>query len=137
MLVNYFVLSKPTGSHYRKQDPSFAAFRETLFKDLMDDSWEIPVPGREQEKKHLIKRLEEDHFPEHIIPKDGAKVKYPLRDCKYCNKRPKERDGFRRKQSRYLCRKCNAPLCVPDCFIGYHKQHFISIVSEEGYLESQ
>ncbi|KAL3882991.1 hypothetical protein ACJMK2_029292 [Sinanodonta woodiana] len=65
-------------------------------------------------------RLFGRHFPEFIPATPGAKRAHPARDCVACNKRKKDREGFRRKQTTFRCETCQVALCVPECFRLFH-----------------
>ncbi|PNF40793.1 hypothetical protein B7P43_G16808, partial [Cryptotermes secundus] len=62
-----------------------------------------------------------EHFPSPVPP--TPKKKYPNRHCHVCsNTTTGER---RRRESRYMCAKCNSGLCVHPYFKKYHTlQHF-------------
>lgn len=61
-------------------------------------------------------RLTGRHFPSYVPP--TKKKTNPTRHCHVCsntNRREKKR-----KESRYMCKKCNVGLCVVPCFEEYH-----------------
>jgi hypothetical protein len=63
-------------------------------------------------------RLTERHFPSAVPPTE--KKEKPARKCHVCaNTRKKQKI---RKDTRYMCAKCEVGLCVHPCFEIYHTQ---------------
>ena len=69
-------------------------------------------------------RLAERHFPSYVLPTE--KKTNPTRHCHVCSNT--KRGLKKRKESRYMCAKCNA-LCVVPCFEEYHslKNYYYNI----------
>lgn len=59
-------------------------------------------------------RLIGRHCPERIPPQ-GNRL-YPARKCKVCIDRGKCENEKVRKETVFICRECNIPLCLPDYF---------------------
>ena len=57
-------------------------------------------------KRHHIER----------IP-DTEKVYKPQKRCRVCYRKGS------RKETRYLCKECNVPLCLGKCFENYHSKN--------------
>lgn len=120
MLVNSFILSKKGGVQFKNKKRAHINFRQSLVSALLEESAEVPLPGRKGRQVEPEGRLTERHFPSYIVAKEGAKRRRPLRDCKACNVNPKQRQGFKRVQTSFMCADCNVALCVPDCFRAWH-----------------
>ena len=58
------------------------------------------------------------HFPMDIPPTE--KKKFPTRKCAQCSKKRDANEKPVCKESRYLCKICQVPLCVTLCFEAYH-----------------
>ncbi|XP_060553598.1 piggyBac transposable element-derived protein 4-like [Ruditapes philippinarum] len=101
--------------HYR--------FRRALCESLLLEAPNAPKPsifaGRRSTGEKPL-RLTERHFPELIPAKPGTKKAQPSRDCSACNPPKKQRQGYKRKQTRFWCSECEKVLCVPNCFRVYH-----------------
>lgn len=63
-------------------------------------------------------RLSARHFPDFIPPTE--KKTNPTRQCFICALKRNEENKRIRKETRYMCRDCDVPLCVIPCFKIYH-----------------
>ena len=109
---------------YGRQKITHFAFMKYLIMNLCEESaasCPTPTPQRKRAGEDLPTRLKEKHFPAYIPAKPGAKRARPVRDCYACNPKKKLRDGYRRRQSSFWCPECQRTLCVPDCFMAFHK----------------
>ncbi|WAR11059.1 PGBD4-like protein [Mya arenaria] len=112
---------------------------ETLFtpffgKNMTKDRF-LLILGRKPEP---IDRLApEGHYPMYIPAKPGAKRAHPQRDCVACNVGVKERNGHKRRQTIYMCGKCERALCIPDCFRLYHThKHYKRFLNPQSVQDS-
>jgi hypothetical protein len=76
-----------------------------------------PKAGRPPSGPHprwLTERL----FPEFIL--GMGKKQNPTRECVVCTRKRDSSGKPLRKETRYICKSCDAPLCVTPCFEKYH-----------------
>ena len=119
MLVNSYKLYLKYGNPPKRR--AHQTFRAQLVHALIDSAPQAPRPQvRGGKKPEPIGRLIGSHLPVHIPAKPNAVKARPQRDCVGCNPEAKKRNGFKRKQTIYMCEKCNVALCVPTCFRVYH-----------------
>lgn len=72
--------------------------------------------GRRRSQAPASLRLSSRHYPE-AVPSTEKKDK-PRRACHVC-KWTTVREK-RRKDTTWMCRECDVPLCLPDCFRNFH-----------------
>ena len=60
--------------------------------------------------------------PGHFVMNIPAtnKKRFPRRRCKQCSKKTDVNGKPVRKETRYLCKLCQVPLCLLPCFEEYH-----------------
>ena len=121
IITNAFILQKKYGTNDKLNHYDF---RLSLVYALLDEAVEAPKPQGRGRKVNVdeesVTRLSGRHFPDHIPAKEGAKRARPARDCAACNAAFHDREGFKRKQTTFMCKVCNVALCVPRCFEVYH-----------------
>ncbi len=121
LLVNSFILYRKWNGEDDKR--LHIKFRMSLIRQLLQES-DAPRPSMIRGRRWLadpVMRLRPGkHFPCYIPAAEGAKRKRPLRDCIACNAKAKDRTGYSRKQTSFMCEMCEVALCVPDCFAAYH-----------------
>jgi hypothetical protein len=113
VLNSYTLFNVKTGNNI-----SLADFQLQLIRQIIQN-YHIPRQtskrGRPSDGDQPL-RLSERHFPSPVPP--TPKKMYPSRQCHVCsNTTTGER---RRRESRYMCAKCNVGLCVHPCFEKYH-----------------
>ena len=117
-LINAYLLYKKFHTGEKKLDHH--QFLISIVKSLL---YGAPIETLSKGRKHVSEkpsRLTGRHFVSKIPSTPGAKRKNPTRDCVACNITKAKRDGFKRKQTSYMCTECEKPLCIPDCFRVYH-----------------
>lgn len=60
------------------------------------------------------------HYPMDVPATE--KKKFPTRKCAQCAKKRDANGKKVRKETRYLCKICQVPLCVTPCFEAYHTE---------------
>ena len=98
---------------------SLANYQRDLIREMLN-KFHVPIPttasGRPSAGDEPLKWLSERHFLTPVPP--TLKKTNPTRHCHVCsNTTQRER---KRKESRYMCTKCNVALCVHPCFQEYH-----------------
>ena len=123
VVLNSNVLFKTvnTGSKLSHMD-----FRTKLTERLLDDYHDpstVKRPGRPSlgqssgEPTNPV-RLTGRRFPSFLPPNDGKQA--PTRRCRRCCAST-GRDGKKvRRETRYYCKDCDAPLCPAPCFELFH-----------------
>jgi hypothetical protein len=107
-ILNAFILHKTSGGKLTHKE-----FRETLIQDLITECHELNVTargvsiGRPSPAVASLSRLEVKHSQH--WPTKGTQ-----RRCRVCSQNNK------RKVSMYYCVKCDAALCIVDCFERWH-----------------
>ncbi|XP_050509345.1 piggyBac transposable element-derived protein 4-like [Diabrotica virgifera virgifera] len=102
-----------------KTKTSLAEFQLTLIQQIVEENHKGKMrtsAGRRSVDDNPL-RLTCRHFPSHVPPTTSRKV--GLRKCVVCAKNKK------RKETSFMCRECNVPLCVVNCFERFHTiKHF-------------
>lgn len=120
MLVNSYKLYRKFGPDGQSKR-SHVKYRCDIVSALLESATTAPKPKRSGGRiQNPIGRLRGQHFPVYMTAQGGAKRRRPLRDCVACNPKASKRTGFKRKQSSYMCHKCEVTLCIPECFKIYH-----------------
>jgi hypothetical protein len=104
-----------TGSYINMADFQLEATRQLL---QVHHTPKLSPKGGKPSKGDNPIRLSERHFPCYVP--DTPKGKPGLRNCFVCThttQRPRKR-----RESRYMCDKCDKGLCVTPCFRIYHTQ---------------
>lgn len=117
-LINAYLLYKKFHTGEKKLDHH--QFLISIVKSLL---YGAPIETLSKGRKHVSEkpsRLTGRHFVSKIPSTPEAKRKNPTRDCVACNITKTKRDGFKKKQTSYMCTECEKPLCIPDCFRVYH-----------------
>ena len=123
LVLNSYKLFLKYGNRNGTTRRSHQQFRSKLVRALIESAENAPRPRESMGRKPTepLDRLQGTyHLPIYIPAKPGAKRKHPQRDCVACNPGVKKRVGHKRRQSIYMCEKCNVVLCIPDCFRIYH-----------------
>jgi hypothetical protein len=71
MLVNAFVLFKKSGINVSNKKKAHMIFRQSVIKALLQESEDLPLPGKRGRRAEPLSRLTERHFPSHIPAKEG------------------------------------------------------------------
>ncbi|XP_069105709.1 piggyBac transposable element-derived protein 4-like [Argopecten irradians] len=119
-IVNAYQLYKKFSPDVKKK--SHFDFRLSTVRSLVEAGGVAARPAKRGRKVlgELPARLVGQHLPEYVPATPGAKRARPLRECKACNVKKKDRERTKRKQTSFQCNTCQVALCVPDCFKAFH-----------------
>jgi hypothetical protein len=81
-------------------------FREELMHELLKQLPTMDMPRKRGAGLHPSHALASEHFSTHVDED---------RDCAVCSRR-----SVRRVRTNYMCKACNAHLCIGGCFAQYH-----------------
>lgn len=115
VLNSYIIYKIKTG-----KKPQLGEFRLNLIRQLLQEfTPERPnTTGGRKSKDPAPLRLSARHFPD-VIPSTEKKEK-PRRACHVC--RWTTIGQQRRKDTTWMCRECDVPLCLPECFRTFHSK---------------
>ena len=118
--LNSYVLYKKLNTSSKMSHIDFRIkLLERLLEEYHDPSL-VSRPGRPAKQPTNPLRLTGRHFPSFIPPNAGKAA--PTRRCRVCCASSGPDGKKLRKETRYICKDCNEPLCPAPCFELFHKK---------------
>lgn len=119
---NAYILYNEAANQAEQKPLSHLKFRMQIIRDIIANYGSDLPPkrstGRPSTSPGSSRYTSGGHFPMEV-PATEKKAN-PSRKCVLCSRKRDHRGKPVRKESRYMCKLCQVPLCVVPCFEKYH-----------------